>query len=99
MAPSQKNTQKWDEKTHEAVLIAIIGGVTFDKAQWTSIMTVLGEQGFTSTESALRYVVKADLTECWSPLRSLLGDILLPRSACAPILVPQPPFTLLPFLL
>ncbi|KAK0386493.1 hypothetical protein NLU13_6328 [Sarocladium strictum] len=52
MAP----VQKWDEKVHENVLIAILEGMTFNKEQWSSIMTILHGQGYTFTEGALRYV-------------------------------------------
>jgi hypothetical protein len=52
MAP----TQKWDEKVHENVLIAILEGTSFNKEQWSGIMTILRGQGYTFTENALRYV-------------------------------------------
>lgn len=48
-------SQKWDAATHEDILIAMLDALgSPSNTQWTAIMDVLREKGYTFTMGALR---------------------------------------------
>ncbi|KAL6860284.1 hypothetical protein ACO1O0_004311 [Amphichorda felina] len=49
-----RNTQKWDQKTHEDILIEIFTNMTIPTAEIQKIIAKLREKGYTFSESALR---------------------------------------------
>lgn len=52
MAP--RNTQKWDAKVHEDILIEVFHNVTIPSGEIQKLMTGLAAKGYTFSESALR---------------------------------------------
>lgn len=52
---ASRNTQKWDPKTHEDILIEIFNTLIIPNAELQRLMAGLRSKGYTFTESALRY--------------------------------------------
>jgi hypothetical protein len=54
--------QRWNEETHEDILLAMIHHLNPSQGDWAGIMQNLRAKGHTFTESALKYVLQ--LTCC-----------------------------------
>jgi hypothetical protein len=55
MAPAGRQTQAWDSKTHEDILISLFQHVKLTTPDLQKVMGDLQAKGYTFTESALRY--------------------------------------------